>query len=226
MQQGNPFAFRKPITLANLDELFEHHRGVTGGWTMTAGPAEPDPPANPPADPPSFEPITSQEELDRRLGARLAREREKYGDYDELKRKAAEFDAAQEAAKTETERAVEAARKEGETTALERVNTRIVNAEARALAAAAKFRNPATAVRLLDLSGVKVNDDGSVDEAAVKAKLDELATAEPYLIDTGDGTAPPRNPKPDDSQGGGGGVDHAGVDRGREMFNSRRKKTS
>ena len=33
----------------------------------------------------TFTPITTQEDLDKVIGARLAREREKYGDYDDLK---------------------------------------------------------------------------------------------------------------------------------------------
>ena len=37
----------------------------------------------------TFEPITSQEDLDKIVGARLAREREKYADYDDLKAAAA-----------------------------------------------------------------------------------------------------------------------------------------
>lgn len=31
---SNPFAFRHPITLDTLDELFSHHRRLTGGWSM------------------------------------------------------------------------------------------------------------------------------------------------------------------------------------------------
>lgn len=31
---SNPFAFRKPITLDTLDDLFSHHRRLTGGWSM------------------------------------------------------------------------------------------------------------------------------------------------------------------------------------------------
>lgn len=37
----------------------------------------------------TFDPITSQEDLDKIVGARLAREREKYADYDDLKAAAA-----------------------------------------------------------------------------------------------------------------------------------------
>lgn len=55
-----------------------------------------------------FAAITSQEELDQRIGQRLARERDKFADYDQIKQKAAEYDAAQEAAKTELQREQEA----------------------------------------------------------------------------------------------------------------------
>lgn len=43
-------------------------------------------------DAPDFEPITSQEEFEKRLSGRLAREAKKYADYDDLKAKAARFD--------------------------------------------------------------------------------------------------------------------------------------
>ena len=52
-----------------------------------------------------FTPITSQEELDRRIGARLDRERGKFSDYDELKVKASRFDELEQAKKSEVERA-------------------------------------------------------------------------------------------------------------------------
>lgn len=51
-----------------------------------------------------FAPITTQADLDRIIGDRLARERSKYGDYAELKAKAAQFDELEEAKKTELEK--------------------------------------------------------------------------------------------------------------------------
>lgn len=51
-----------------------------------------------------FAPITTQADLDRIIGDRLARERSKYGDYSELKAKAAQFDELEEAKKTELEK--------------------------------------------------------------------------------------------------------------------------
>ena len=51
-----------------------------------------------------FQAITSQEALDRALGHRLERERAKFADYDAIKAKAAEFDKATEANKTELQK--------------------------------------------------------------------------------------------------------------------------
>lgn len=47
----------------------------------------------------------TQEELDAIIGDRLSREKAKYADYESLKEKAAKFDAAEEANKTELQKA-------------------------------------------------------------------------------------------------------------------------
>lgn len=57
------------------------------------------------SQPPEFEPITSQEEFNRRLDDRLKRERAKFSDYKDLKAKAAKFDEAEEATKSEIQKA-------------------------------------------------------------------------------------------------------------------------
>lgn len=49
----------------------------------------------------------TQAEMDAIIGERLARERSKYADYDEVKAKAAKFDEAEEANKSELQKAVE-----------------------------------------------------------------------------------------------------------------------
>lgn len=49
----------------------------------------------------------TQDDIDRIVTERLSREREKYSDYDVLKEKAAKFDAAEEASKTELQKAQE-----------------------------------------------------------------------------------------------------------------------
>lgn len=86
------------------------------------------------------------------------------------------------ASKSDLEKAVDAARKEGESAAAQRVNERLVKSEARALAAQAKFRDAGDAVHFLDLADVKVADDGTVDAAAITKQLDQLAKDKPYLL--------------------------------------------
>ena len=52
----------------------------------------------------TFEPLTSQEALDRIVTSRLARERAKYADYEELKGKAARLDQLEAESKSELQR--------------------------------------------------------------------------------------------------------------------------
>jgi len=51
-----------------------------------------------------FDAITSQEDFDSRIQARLDRERKKYGDYEELKARAGKFTELEEANRTESEK--------------------------------------------------------------------------------------------------------------------------
>lgn len=98
---------------------------------------------------------------------------------------------------SELDKAVAKARDEGRAEVQSAANARLISAEARALAAEVKFRNPTLAVKAIDLSGVSVSDDGTVDVAAIRSALSDLAKADPYLVD--DGKTP--RPKPDDAQG-------------------------
>ncbi|MDM7488717.1 hypothetical protein QT969_10480 [Rhodococcus sp. CSLK01-03] len=56
-----------------------------------------------------FTPITSQEQLDNILGARLDRERAKFADYDEIKTKASRFEELEQESKSELQKALERA---------------------------------------------------------------------------------------------------------------------
>lgn len=56
-----------------------------------------------------FKPIESQDALDRIIGERVARERAKFADYADLKTKAEQFDAAQDAAKSDLQKALDRA---------------------------------------------------------------------------------------------------------------------
>lgn len=154
---------------------------------------EPTPEATPAAEETPTATVTAEDlaklqaALDKERDLRKAAEKEaKEGRA--AKAKVEEIEAA---GKPELERAVEAARKEGAAQALQQANSRLIAAEARALAAQAQFRNPATAVRLLDLSEVSVTDTGEVDTDAIKGLLDALAKDEPYLVADASGRTPP-----------------------------------
>ncbi|MFI7191473.1 hypothetical protein ACIBQ0_17200 [Nocardia nova] len=56
---------------------------------------------------PTFQPITSQEDLNKILGRRVAQERAKYSGFDDLKAKAAKYDELEEAKKTAEQRLTE-----------------------------------------------------------------------------------------------------------------------
>lgn len=103
----------------------------------------------------------------------------------------AELDKLRNASKSEQEKAIDAARKEGESEATTRANDRLVRAEAKVLAATAKFRDPSDVIAQLggQLKEIEVDGDGEVDAKALKALVDKLAKDKPYLIDSGDSTA-------------------------------------
>lgn len=52
--------------------------------------------------------------------------------------------------------------------------------------AAALFRNPATALRLIDLKDIEIDDEGEADAKAIKEAADALLKAEPYLAAGGE----------------------------------------
>jgi hypothetical protein len=56
-----------------------------------------------------FKPITTQEELNKLIGERIGKVKAQFGDYEDLKTKAAEFDKIAEAQKTELQKAQERA---------------------------------------------------------------------------------------------------------------------
>lgn len=139
-------------------------------------------------EPTSFDPITSQEEFDKRLASRLNRERAKFSDYDELKAKSTKLDELEAANKTElqklTERA-EAAEKRAATAEFDSL---------RASVAAAK------GVPASNLSGnTREEMEAAADELI--AWRDQNSTPKPKtpVRDLKSGTTgtdtPPRNPK-------------------------------
>lgn len=173
------------------------------------------PPVDPPADPPKKLELT-QEEFDAKIAERLARERKKYVDYDELKTKLTALEQAEEerkkAAMSEQERlqtekdAAEKKALEAEESAqkvLTSANQRLIKAEFKALAREAGVRADALedAFKLAELTTVSVDDDGNVE--GVSDVITALVAAKPYLAEPtkkeprniGGGNNP--DPKPD-----------------------------
>lgn len=138
----------------------------------------------------------SQEEFDAKIEERLARERKKYAGHDELKTKLAALELAEEERKkaemSDKERSdadTAAAIKRAEDAEAERdralsaANQRLINAEFRAMARELNIRPDAldAALKLADLTPVKVDDEGNV--VGVKDAVQALITNSPYLVE-------------------------------------------
>ena len=117
----------------------------------------------------TFAPITSQAEFDKRIQARIARERAKFSDYDDVKSKAAELDKIREGEKTELQRereAREVAEKRAETAELAALRSKVAsrpgkNVPASALTAATEAELIAQADELLAWRGESQQDDSA-----------------------------------------------------------------
>lgn len=130
----------------------------------------------------------TQADLDRLIDDRLKRERAKYADHDDLKKKAAEYDKLQDAQRTETERlAAERDRAKDEAAAkdaqIQAANERVIRAEVRLAAQSAGFIDPEDAWALIDRTKVALDDAGSVTGAAEAIKA--LAEKKPHLVGQG-----------------------------------------
>lgn len=171
------------------------------------GGPEPVPDKDETPDPPEHK--FTQAELDAIVADRLARERKKYGDYDDLKTRLSKFEEAEEERKkaemTETERLsaelAEAQRKateaeEARQSALSSINQRLIESEFKAQARDANIPADriAAALKLADLSEVVVGEDGVI--TGVDVAVNALKEAHPYL-------AVVAQPKPIGSPAGG-----------------------
>ena len=157
-----------------------------------------------------FRPISSQEDLDRVIGEYLARERARYSDYDEVKAKAKQFDADQEARKTEEQKAAD------RLTALE---ARAAAAEARAAEAeAAAVRAQVAAARGVPEAFLTASDKGAAEKQA-----DALLEWRDGPRDRGQATSPlgpgARSPRANGSTSSA--TRGGGVEAGRAWFTDR-----
>lgn len=144
----------------------------------------------PGADAPEFTPITSQDELDRRIGDRLARERSKFADYDDLKAKAEKFDQADAANKSELQKAQDA---------LAERDAKLAELPKTIRGQVLRFASAASAAGFIDPEDALLGIDHTVDLAdvdAVKAALVDLAERKPHLVRAEPTKRVTRRPKP------------------------------
>lgn len=133
-----------------------------------------------------------QAEVDRIVQDRLARDRAKFADYDDLKKKAEEFDKLQDEQKTELEKERERAAKaeqERDSVLAEAKETRLRAALlAEAAKADRKVVDAEAVIALLDRSSLELDADGNPKNA--KEAVDSLLEQRPYLV-AGNGGARP-----------------------------------
>lgn len=131
--------------------------------------------------------------LDAERAARRSAEKTAKAHETELAKARAELDEVRSGQLSEHEKALETARKEAHDAATassdEKYRKRLDAADVKA--AAAKFADPADALRYLDLETLKRDADGVLEESALAAALAEVLTEKPYLagVGTGNGSA-------------------------------------
>jgi len=137
----------------------------------------------------AYTPPGSQADLDKIVESRLARERAKFADYDDVKAKAAKHDALEAQLASDGEKAVKAARDEEQGKVTGEWAPRVVRSEFKAAAKGVLSADQLTALlEDLDLSKY-LTPKGDVDEEKVEKKVAAFAPA-----GGGNGkTAPPRN---------------------------------
>lgn len=151
---------------------------------------QPDQNQQPAPQAPAGEPkMLTQEQVNAILAEEKRKTLARFEGFEDLKAKAEKFDQIEAQNASELEKAVKKADADARADMSAKSNKRLVRAEVKAAAAAAGFHNPSVAATQLadKFAGIKVSDDGDVDEAAVKALVEQLAKDEPYLVkaDTG-----------------------------------------
>lgn len=124
---------------------------------------------------PAYTPPASQADLDRIIEQRLARERGKYADYDDLKARAERLDALELEMSTDLDRATRQAVDDGYSSAMAAAVPRIVRAEFKAEAKGVLSDEQLDALlEDVDLTAyADINGDPDVDR--IKAKIEKFA---------------------------------------------------
>lgn len=164
---------------------------------VISGGADDDPPDDPPDDP-DDPPDEPEDKVDWKA---MARKHER-----EAKRTAAELDKVRKANQSDQEKAIDAAKDEGRRTALGEAGQRLAAAEIKA-ALAGIVPDPKAIVEDLNLAKY-VNDEGEIDEDAVKALREKYAALNGRKKQSFDGGA-----KDKDAPSGGSFLSQAIRDR-------------
>lgn len=156
----------------------------------------------------------TQSELDAIIADRVKREREKYTDYADLKKKAEAYAAYEEAQKTELQKAQEAAQQfqAERDAALSVANDRMIRAEFIKEASRLNVAHPEDAYALADRGEVTIAEDGKVAGVADAVKV---------LVDAGRLPLSSRGPAP--SLNGGAGSGERDAARSLELSEEQRK---
>lgn len=185
-------------TFGTRDEWIGFFSTVFHGAEDSVLPTPPADPATPPATEPVITPGTGAPAIDKPKPEPETFPREYV---EQLRRENADFRtraSTAEAKITEAERAkmsdsdrLKAEKEESDkkATALEATlrSERLESAIKLALVGR-KFRDPDDTYKLIDISAIKVDDDGKPNAQSLKAALDKLATDKPYLLDDGTGS--------------------------------------
>ncbi|GAA1736887.1 hypothetical protein [Microcella frigidaquae] len=155
-----------------------------------------EPTPDPTPEPSPFTAPASQEELDRIIEARLARERKRFEGFDAIKEKAAKWDQLEEEKKTPSEKAIEEAAAKARAEVASKYERQIAEGRVESIAAAVGFIDPADAV-LRVLSGDLPKKDDELDVDELKKRVEQLAKDKPHLVKTEQRQRPGRQePKP------------------------------
>lgn len=148
----------------------------------------------------TYTPPASQADLDRIVEQRLARERSKFADYDDLKGKAAKFDELDAATKSELQKAQDA---------ITERDAKLADLPKQVRSQVLRFASAASRKGFLDPEDALVFIDADLaDDKAVDAALDALAERKPHLVRPAEKTKKlPTRPKPEGANDEGAGDD-------------------
>lgn len=172
--------------LVNFYHPFREGEGGAGTGTGAGGEGTGGNNPPPPPPPQGGSKTFTQDELDRIVSDRLARERDKFKDYKDLQEKAKSWDELQESQKSQLDKEREA-REKTERESAERIaaaDKRLIAAEIKSLVAG-RVHNPDVVVSLL-ANSPKIKVNGDTVEGA-KDAVEELLNANPYLKKTASG---------------------------------------